>query len=124
MVDLRVQVDVRRNEWHEGFALDANAEYRIVPDATDRYRINGDATQIDFRGEGNMDGTEIDIPKNPIRVGGLVVLVWHHQPDSAAAIPEIIDFPPGKSEATVRTSLHAGSMLYVIADKANTGLHP
>lgn len=102
--------------WHGGLVLDANTRYRIVPSPSDHYTINGGATAEHFYGAGTMDGAAISIPANPISLGGLNVLVWHHQPGGAAPLPEIISFFPGTDFARVSVGGDGGSMHFIIGD--------
>ena len=120
MQALNVQVDARTENWHAGVSLDPDSAYVIEPSAADRYTLTNGATYNDFHGWGEMDGHEIGIPKNPIRLGGLTVLVWRHQPGGQPPIAQILDFPPGINRAYARIGTNGGSMSFVIADKAGT----
>ena len=116
MQAVNVQVDARTENWHAGVDLDPDSTYIIEPSAGDRYTLTNGAFYNDFHGWGEMDGHEIGIPKNPIRLGGLTVLVTRHQSEGY----EILDVPPGTDRASVRIGAHGGSMAFVVADKAGT----
>lgn len=113
------RVNSQNNNWNEGRGLEPNSKYRIIPRSSDRWTINTGATFEDFHGSGNMDGHLINIPKNPIRLGGLTVLVWHHNANGTAN-PEIITFPPGVNAAETQIGAHGGSMHFIIADMPGT----
>ena len=113
-----VAVDVANSSWNSGFSLEPNTSWLIVPSATSTYTLNGGATNDTFHGSSWMDGNEIGIPAQ-VRLGGLAVLVWHHQSDGNP-IPQIITFPPSQSFAEVAVGPNGGSMFFIIADKAAT----
>lgn len=113
MQAVNVQVDAGTGNWHAGVDLDPNSTYIIEPSG-DRYTLNNRSSDTtDFHGWGEMDGYEIGIPKNPIRLGGLTVLVHHPSGDY-----QILDFPPGIDRASVRIGAQGGKISFVIADKA------
>ena len=116
MQAVNVQVDARTENWHAGVELDPDSTYIIEPSG-DRYTLNNRSSDTtDFHGWGEMDGWEIGIPKNPIRLGGLTVLVTRHQSEGY----EILDFPPGADRASVRIGAHGGSVAFIVADKAGS----
>jgi hypothetical protein len=114
-----VKVDSKNPNWHAGFGVDANKRYRIVPSPTDKWTLNNGVTYDHFYGSGGMNGGDIGIPANPISLGGLNVLVWHHQPDGQPALPEIVSFFPGMTFVNVSVGDHGGSMHFIIGDIAN-----
>ncbi|MGB3218653.1 MAG: hypothetical protein WBD79_14740, partial [Anaerolineae bacterium] len=117
MQAVNVQVDARAEHWHAEVGLDPDSTYIIEPSG-DRYTLNNRSSDTtDFHGWGEMDGNEIGIPKNLIRLGGLTVLVRHPSGDY-----QILDFPPGRDRASVRIGAQGGKMYFVIADKA--GCYP
>ena len=108
-------VEAKNSGWHASLNLKPKHRYVITP-GEDSYSINGGVTTTNYHGSDWMDGTSIHIPDNQIRLGGLIVLVWHHQSNGKPAHPEIIDFPPDKTFAEVTIGNYGGSMHFLISD--------
>jgi hypothetical protein len=103
--------------WHGGFGLAANTDYLIKPRPNSIYTINGGITGENFHGSAWTDGSAIGVGQ--IRLGGLAVLVWHHQADGTA-VAQIISFPPGKNYAYAVVGPHGGSIHFLIGDVPGT----
>lgn len=113
-----VVVDARIGAWQADVILEPNRTYRIRPSASDTYTMNNGQTLETYAGSGRMDGYQLDIPANPISLGGLTVLVWHHK--AGAAIPQILSFFPGTGHLDVSVGNQGGSMRFIIGDIKGT----
>jgi hypothetical protein len=109
-----VDVDAKTGSWNSGIGLEPNTAWVIIPSSDSRYTLNGGTTYDNFHGSSDMDGGQLHIPAI-VRLGGLAVLVWHHQP-GGGAVPEIISFPPGKPFASTSVGPQGGSMFFIICD--------
>lgn len=115
-----VVVDAAKGEWQEGRGLEPDTSYVVFPDPQSRWSLAGAGAQNDFHGTSSVGGgeTPVSVPV-PVQLGGLVVLVWHHNA-SGDHTAEIISFPPGRNYASVRVGQHGGSMHFMIADLTGT----
>jgi hypothetical protein len=116
---VRKQVDANNTYWHSGIGLDQDHYYILAVNESSRWTIDNGATQLDLHGTGTMNGEEIGIPKNPIPIGGLIVLIWHHQADGTA-IADIRDFAGDYNAIEFSTGPYGGSIWFVISDLPGT----
>ena len=107
------------NTWQEGRTLLPHHTYSIRPRTSDRWTLDSGSHFVDFHGSGQMDGSQIGIPKNPIPLGGLIVLVYHYQ-SSAGPIPQIIDFPAGIDSVNVTVGPQGADVFFMISDLAGS----
>nr|WP_143548101.1 hypothetical protein [Rhodopirellula sp. SM50] len=113
-----VTVDAANASWHSGLGLDANSAYVIVPDSSSRWQIST-GHPLTFQGT-NDRSNATGIGNWSVRLGSLTVLVWHHQPNGTAAIPEVFCFEQGQDYALIRTGAHGGSIHFICADIPNS----
>ncbi len=98
-------------------------KYRIRPDAESRWSLASGVLVTDFHGlDATMDGHEIGIPANPIRIGSVLALL-HWINGLGVASWDLIQFPPGTNfhEFEVLSAFDAPvpvKVQFTIADRA------
>jgi hypothetical protein len=122
IMSIKVVVDSSQNSWQNGQGLKPNSTYRITPNASDRWTIDGGTTLLDFHGGYSqgwiMDGGLIGIPK-AVPVGGLVFVVWRYRGNNSWDA-EIFDFPIGINFQEFDVGSDVGSIYFTIADLPGT----
>jgi hypothetical protein len=118
MSTFQVIVDSAHVGWDGNLPLGSFTTWEIIPSSTSKYTIDGGHDQLDFHGSADIDGAPLQIPGH-VRLGGLAVLVWHHQPNGSS-VPEIFSFPPGTDKAVASIGAQGGSMHFVIVDLPGT----
>jgi len=100
-------------------------KYQIVPSPVSRWSLANGTLVTDFHGlDRTMSGWEIGIPKNPIRIGGVIALLQWVTHLGGIEQYEVIDFPPGSDKYEFTVESYGGSRIYyqvqfVIADLAH-----
>ncbi|MEO1529799.1 MAG: hypothetical protein AAFX06_30675, partial [Planctomycetota bacterium] len=109
-------VEATTPEWNSPFTLEPNSKYVVIPDQDATIKYSSEKSAISsVSGISSIDGAQLGIPKSDLRLAGLAVLVWDHEPDGNHR-PVIVDFPRGKASHVFSVGPYGGSMHFVVVD--------
>ena len=115
------EVDSAAQTWHAAVDL-PGGKYLVVPSPDSRWTLvggPGGPHDQSFQGSGDFDGTSLQIPLNPMRLGGLAGVLFAVV-DGQPAPVDVFQFPPGKTHHVLTVPPQGGQLSFIIGDLPGT----
>jgi hypothetical protein len=113
------EVDSKVEAWHARIDL-PEGKYLVVPSPDSRWALSGGSGgphDNDFHGTGDFNGNVINVPLNPMRLGGLAGVLFVVQPAQVVPV-DVFQFPPGTTQHVLNVPPGGGILEFRIGDLA------